>query len=609
MPDEVNHYTLDDRGPLDYGNLPEVTLSAYDESGRAESVPVLKQQAYTGRVLPSSVANTPCIDLGVDGMLEKLNLPVYTSESHLYQACKEFVTENRDLGTAYAHLRPHLHDIIVNGHASNAMKAKEDDRAMRQNMLVKRKILDGDVPPRRIWDLHANRVVPWWVARKVPWAISHAWVKDMDLRSEMTPINGCKWPVPMPKDADLNLIRIEMLNLGAEYIWLDVLCLRQKGPGDDSRGKPNEEECGRREARRQEEWKVDLPTIGWIYHKANRVVYYFSGLGLPLSFKSGDFENERCWFNRGWTLQEIRDNFPIAGETHYSGGTLMEQGKKKKLKFRNCNQVKRLWRSKKIIDDRPISAESNNDDMFLTVDMRKLLEKKLASLRQMQRQESIFHILSQMQRRKSTNPVDKVAGLIYLFYSQYIPIYDANQSAEDAWTELVSVTQDWFRADLFFLYPGPGNGKKFWHPSWEQVMTKMLPKSSLNKDLYTIKVFRTKEDGDKYYGLRIGSCTVKGLGVISSPAMPRRGELHLKNYTFNIVAYHAYPIPDGNYTLVGTAKHGSTMEGVIWVVGKTDRLRIPKKFRKVSVLSMADKQQEEGLWRINAHKITETLLL
>ncbi|PBK90906.1 hypothetical protein ARMGADRAFT_994892 [Armillaria gallica] len=484
-------------------------------------------------------------------MLEKLNLPVCTSESHLYKAYKEFVTGNCDLGTAYAYLRPHLHDIIVNEHLSDSNRSLEDDRAMRQNMLVNRKILDGDIPPRRVWDLHANRVVPWWVAPKVPWAISHAWVKEMDLRREMTPINGYEWSVPMPKDADLNLIRIEMLNLGAEYIWLDVLCLRQKAPGNDPRGKPNEEECGRREALRQEEWKVDLPTIGWIYHKANQVVYYFSGLGLPLSFKSGDFENERCWFNRGWTLQEIRDNFLIAGETHYGGGTLMEQGKKK----------------------RP-----------------KLLEKKLASLRQMQRQESIFHVLSHMQRRKSTNPVDKVAGLIYLFYSQYIPIYDANQSAEDAWTELVSVTQDWFRADLFFLYPGPGNGNKFWHPSWEQVMTEMLPKSSLNKDLYTIKVFRTREDGDKYYGLRIGSCTVEGLGAISSPMMPRHGKLHLKNCTFNIVAYHTYPIPDGKYTLIGTAKHASTMEGVIWVVGKKDRLRIPKKFRKVSVFSMANKQ-------------------
>ncbi|KAK0193165.1 hypothetical protein F5146DRAFT_1192674, partial [Armillaria mellea] len=371
------------------------------------------------------------------------------------------------------------------------------------------------------------------------------------------------------------------------------------------------EECGRREALRLEEWKVDLPTIGWIYHSANRVVYYFSGLGLPLSFKSGDFERERCWFNRGWTLQEARDNFVIAGETHDTDGTLtVEKGKKKRHKFRNCNQVKRLWRSKRSIDDHRISVESNSDDVFLTVDMRKLLEKKLVSLRQMKEQGSVFHILSQMQRRKSTNPVDKVAGLIYLFCSQYIPTYDADQSAEDAWTELIGITQDRFRADLLFSYPRPGDGNKFWHPSWVQVMTEMLPKSSLNKELYTPKIDRKKKGGDKYYGLRIDSCTVEGFGA-KSPVIPQRGELHvnagLKKHTFKIVAYHAYLIPDGKYTLIGTSKQSSTMEGVIWVVGKIEVLG--KKFKKVSVLTMADKQQEEKLWKINAHRNTVTSLL
>ncbi|KAK0457576.1 uncharacterized protein EV420DRAFT_1309817 [Desarmillaria tabescens] len=439
-------------------------------------------------------------------------------------------------------------------------------------MLVEKNILDGDVPPRRVWDLHANRVVPWWVARKCPWPISHAWVDDKDLKREMSPINGYQWPVPMPKDADLNLIRIEMLNFGAEYIWLDVLCLRQKGEGSDPRDNPSKEEWERRELLRREEWKVDLPTIGWVYHNAEKVVYYFSGLGLPLSFKPGDFENDRCWFNRGWTLQETRDNLLIAGE-----------------------------------------ARKLSDDGFMTGHMQKLFEKKLASLRQMRREESIFRILSQMQKRKSTNPVDKVAGLVYLFYSQYIPIYDADQSEEDAWTELVSIAQDWFRADLFFLYPEPGNGKKFWHPSWEQVMTEVLPKSSLNKVLYNIKINRTKKGGDKYLGLRIDSCRVRGLVDEPSPEIPRCGKLditsHLgRKHTFDVVANHAYPIPDGKYTLIGTAKHGSTMEGVIWVVGKEDGVR-KKKFRKVSVLSMANKREEDKLWKLDVHRYTKTPLL
>ncbi len=80
-----------------------------------------------------------------------------------------------------------------------------------------------------------------------------------------TPINGKEWPVHIPKDVDLNLIRIEMLNLGAEYMWLEVLCLRQKDEG------------GLREDLRMEEWKLDVPTIGGMYN--GKVVIYLSGLG------------------------------------------------------------------------------------------------------------------------------------------------------------------------------------------------------------------------------------------------------------------------------------------------------------------------------------------
>ncbi len=95
--------------------------------------------------------------------------------------------------------------------------------------------------------------------------------------------------MPIPKDADLNLIRIEMLNqhwsvpgyMIVEYVWLDVLCLRQEG--------------GEREDLRAGEWKVDVPTIGVLYSSPPTwsVVYYLSGLGRPLRFKPGDLEDER----------------------------------------------------------------------------------------------------------------------------------------------------------------------------------------------------------------------------------------------------------------------------------------------------------------------------
>ncbi|KAK0462277.1 uncharacterized protein EV420DRAFT_1240519, partial [Desarmillaria tabescens] len=226
--------------------------------------------------------------------------------------------------------------------------------------------------------------------------------------------NTIQWPVPIPKDAGLNLIRIEMLNLGAEYAWLDVLCLRQLG--------------GLGEHLRVEEWKTDVPTIGAVYREAP-VVCYFSGLGRPLSFKDGDFESDRCWFNRAWTLQEIpKDEPKIGGETG-DDGMMDEEG---------------LFKFK----------------------------EKLGSLRQMRLGdfgESLFTILPHMQKRISTNPVDRVAGLVFLLYSDGIPKHDATQSEEDAWVALVNVLDVYRCGELFLLYPEPGTGKKHWRPTWEQI--------------------------------------------------------------------------------------------------------------------------------------------
>ncbi len=59
-------------------------------------------------------------------------------------------------------------------------------------------------------------MVPSWSTEERSTPISHAWVDEKDREDVLTPINGKEWPVPIPKDTDLNLIRIEMLNLGEE---------------------------------------------------------------------------------------------------------------------------------------------------------------------------------------------------------------------------------------------------------------------------------------------------------------------------------------------------------------------------------------------------------
>ncbi|KAK0221304.1 hypothetical protein IW262DRAFT_1296032 [Armillaria fumosa] len=126
-----------------YEEAPDVTLSARNGTSHTESaIPVRKQRSFAG----------------VDGMLETLSSPVDTLRNPLYKASR----------------------------FSRASKIK-------------------NAPARRVWDLYANRVVPYWTAIKYPWAMSHAWVDKNGLKRAMTPM-----------DADLDLIRIEVLNLGAE---------------------------------------------------------------------------------------------------------------------------------------------------------------------------------------------------------------------------------------------------------------------------------------------------------------------------------------------------------------------------------------------------------
>ncbi|KAK0489276.1 hypothetical protein IW261DRAFT_1306395, partial [Armillaria novae-zelandiae] len=383
---------------------------------------------YTGKrpVIASALANTYCADLGVDGVLEKLNTGLGTSytlstlfecdvlqlspiKTPLHLILEPYVTRNDDFGTAYAHLRPQWYDRTALQRCSET-----EDLEMRRNAVVNGTMVKVYTPPRRIWDLYANRVVPWWMA-------------DKDLIGEMTPINGYQWPVPMPCDADLNLIRIEMLNLGAEYIWLDVLCLRQKG--------------GRGEHLRAEEWKLDVPTIGWIYF-GHCVVYCLSGLGRPLRFKPGDFESNRCWFRRVWTLQEFNTDVFLSGES--LGLELSHQ--------------------------ETIGGQTD-DHGIMGEEERRRLNEELRSLMQMRKAHSLWDTLSLMQRRVSTNAVDKIGGMMFPLRTEYSPVYDETQSEEDAWITFTNAMDRCLLSHLFFDFPEPGNGSKCWRPSWKQVMT------------------------------------------------------------------------------------------------------------------------------------------
>lgn len=530
-----------------YEKLPEVTLSPPIGMAHKTYIAVLKQRSYTGRkpVIPSTLADTLCSDLGIQGVLAKLNITLGTSYTlftpWIYSVLGDCILEDYDFGTAFAYLRPYWGNGMTTI-VDDLRKRKVLHQEMLQDVLVEDKIIYPGLPPRRVWDLCSNRVVPWWVAQQQPWGISHAWMDEEDRENVTTTINGREWPVSIPKGTSLDLVRIEMLNLGAEYAWLDVLCLRQKG--------------GLREDLREEEWKVDVPTIGSVYDRADRVVCYLSGLGRPLSSDADNLESERCWFKRAWTLQEISEDSMIGGDT----------------------SDEQLWAK---------------------------FQKHLSSLKLTT---GIYGVLSEMGKRVSTNPVDKIAGMSYLLGSDTIPAYYGEQSEEDAWTALMDAASGRHLADLLFCHPEPG--PKSWRPSWKQVMSETVP-LRLRPAAWTwvrssfIEGVKIDSFPDGYI---IESALVRGLSERDSQleGRERHGKLVVEEKTgtqrtFKIVAYHQWPIPDGLYTLLGA-------ESMLhWVVG----LRLAdQQFKKLSIFEVDDGSEDTvrfALWSI-ARKVPTTYL-
>ncbi|KAK0234005.1 hypothetical protein IW262DRAFT_1452551 [Armillaria fumosa] len=516
--------------------FPEVTISAFTETGREESsIIVPLQRAYSGRnpVIPSRLADTACATLGIQGLLDQLNTTLGTSYSldnpFLPSLLEDCIKDGYDFGMAYSHLRRiwYTDDWSIVEYVLSNWRNEDDEK--RREALVGNRIANPRLRPRRVWDLYSNRVVPWWMMdAHVGWprAISHAWVDEEDRTAVWTPINGYEWPVPVPKDADLNLIRIEMLNLGLQYAWLDVLCLRQVG--------------GRGEDLRTEEWKVDVPTIGGVY-RGRSVVCYLSGLGRPLTLKEGDLESDRSWFRRAWTLQEADDGMVIAGET--PDGPLHAQCKDGRYETELLTRFHKQLQSTR--------------DLFWTRDL-----------------------LVEMRKRVSTNPVDKIAGLAFLMVSRWIPAYYESTSLEDAWTALVDSITELRRAELFYVCPEPGDGGPKWRPSWEQVMMKPL----LPYQIYGEHVEQDQMGDEERCYVRCIEGFVQGLAVVEGG--DQDGEFIVECddgiERFKIIAAHTYPIPEDIYTLISYTCYETPH---LCVVGRS----LPdRRFEKVSVVETYD---------------------
>ncbi|KAG8855503.1 hypothetical protein FRB96_007007 [Tulasnella sp. 330] len=530
-----------------YRNLPEITLFCHaSQIGILPSV-LIPESKWTGRkpVISPTLADTPCADLGVDALLTRLNTVLGTSYdlgmtglSVFLERCCDLAAKT-DFGTAFAHLRPSWY------RTDNWERIAEEfdqrsrrDYQMRQSVFHNNRILNRWLPPRHVWDLYSNRVVPWSMSGidfSSLWTVSHAWVIEEQREGISTTVNGMQWPVPMPRGMPIERIRIELLNNGAEYAWLDVLCLRQAGGAD--------------EERRMREWRVDVPTIGHTYERAFYTLIYFSGLGVPLR-RSLDLTSDRSWFRRAWTMQEIqvlRENIVIGG----LGG-----------------------------------QEAPDGDTGIDEEAQRILEAHLALMRDLDHF-NIFALLSEMQRRVSTTPVDRVAGLSYLLRADSIPPYYETQDQEDAWSALIAVLGGWEKADLFFLYPRPGDHKARWHPSWNQVLSDTIPTE--NGSCGPVNSNSVLED--TYEGLLIQRAEVLGLAEAQLDRSHREGELCLldsdgSQHCVKITAPHQHPIPGNAYSLIGSSTNGKC-----WVVGHMNEDR----FTKVSTFQIFDRAERQRL--------------
>ncbi|KAF8459259.1 hypothetical protein BDZ91DRAFT_785708 [Kalaharituber pfeilii] len=314
-----------------------------------------------------------------------------------------------------------------------------------------------NVFPRRLWDLRVNRVIPFYLLQ-LPWtvgvvpdyvAISHSWVEETELAYDYTPVNQWSWAVPLPKGTDLELIRNEVLGYfpSIRYCWLDVLCLRQTAHPND-RTIPSSLQRSLLEALelgpgQTDELSLDVPTIGNIYKNATGVLRYFNGLGR--AFKTTDWHHEHHWLNRAWTLQEYN--------TQSVNGGLLET-------FINPLNTVSTWRG-------------------THKRLREFLRDIEDTMQGFNSNRSIIALVREMDQRKASKEIDKIAGLSYLLHFEELPLYSKDEPVEDGWKRCLRSAPATILAELFFNCPLSGLFGLF--PTWEEL--KSCPKTFVHQEL------------------------------------------------------------------------------------------------------------------------------
>ncbi|EKM52478.1 uncharacterized protein PHACADRAFT_260919 [Phanerochaete carnosa HHB-10118-sp] len=570
-------FTLTPPAPIDYYTL----------------CPLQTKFKGTGAIYDSD-ADIFCFTLGVDGVLQKLNDVFGTNYSldrtpSLRGVLGQIVHHPRcryDFGYAYGWIRRGWFcDIDYVG--NRLVNFQEIGDRRREKAITDDLITNPRISPRRVWDLYSNRVLPFYVllGADVPrnlWAISHSWVPDSQLRRVWTSINDYEWPVPLPSDVDLSQIRIELLNLGAEYVWLDVLCLRQEIPPTTLSSHPRRDVVDiwqwreASERTRKEEWRLDVPTIGYIYRckPSQVVVTYFNGLGRPFRLSAGSLKEEGSahhWINRVWTMQEATPNWLLGGLT-------------------------------------PQPFDERDPGVYGTIELfHRRMNDLLAILPQGQTPPDLFALVSFLRLRHARRENDYISGLGYLLQCPVLPIYDETISAETAWERLVRELDPKFLTDLLFLFPITGADLKArWRPSWEQLMRHPLTPLSTSPVAYLQQDLVHYDPASAVYSnvaYAVERCVFHPTGIAGRLQLqvligPRDGG-QAKSWSFTVTVSSVTPLlgasPAGaEYAVVAAADLKYWLCGnIISKIGSSWTLQ------KLGTFVMDDAEDIDMLWHLN----------
>jgi len=319
-----------------------------------------------------------------------------------------------------------------------------------------------------------------------------------------TRINGKAWPVPIPHGVSLDDVRTEILGLiglkkNAQprttlYCWLDILCLRQQGGGDRS------------EKLRTSEWRIDVPTIGQTYRISEGVIQYFNGLGKP--FSSSNWDSKRHWWNRAWTLQEIRDE----NDTLIGGIYPTEV---RPCALTTLQEIKDEGETGGIysIEGRALASPTNFnvDIQGVFQGQTKRLADVIAPLRKIAKDCastdcSVLELIQEMRRRNATSDIDKIAGLSFLLLSEKVPQYSNAKTPEEAWLACLLSLRYTNKLELLYNFPfvrSSGSDELglddiLWTPTWSQIIRQPTPISFYDRPVPSTKAQTASESDSDF---------------------------------------------------------------------------------------------------------------